>query len=154
MSQHRATIEWTAAVSPDDFRKGRYSREHRWSFDGGVTFGGSSSPTVVPLPWSNPAHVDPEEAFVASIASCHMLTFLYVAAKAGFTITDYRDQAVGEMTRTAAGVPWISRVTLAPVIRYGERQPTADELAHLHHAAHEGCFIANSVKTEIVVATS
>jgi organic hydroperoxide reductase OsmC/OhrA len=152
MSEHRATIEWTAAVSPEEFRKGRYSRAHRWTFDGGLTVDGSSSPTVVPLPWSNPANVDPEEAYVASISSCHMLTFLYVAAKAGFTITAYRDEAVGVMTRTAQGVAWISRVTLAPKISYGDRQPTADELAHLHHAAHEGCFIANSVKTEIVVA--
>jgi organic hydroperoxide reductase OsmC/OhrA len=152
MSEHRATIEWTAAVSPDEFRKGRYSRAHRWTFDGGVTVDGSSSPTVVPLPWSNPAHVDPEEAYVASISSCHMLTFLYVAAKAGFAVTAYRDEAVGVMTRTAQGVAWVSRVTLAPKISYGDREPTADELAHLHHAAHEGCFIANSVKTEIVVA--
>ena len=152
MSEHRATIEWTAAVSPEDFRKGRYSRAHRWTFDGGVTVEGSSSPSVVPLPWSNAANVDPEEAYVASISSCHMLTFLFVAAKAGFTVTAYRDEAVGTMTRTTQGVVWISRVTLAPVIQYGERQPTADELAHLHHAAHDGCFIANSVKTEIVVA--
>ena len=152
MSEHRATIEWTAAVSTDDFRNGRYSRAHRWTFDGGVSVEGSSSPSVVPPPWSNPAHVDPEEAYVASISSCHMLTFLYVAAKAGFTITAYRDEAVGMMTRTAQGVAWVSRVTLAPKISYGDREPTADELAHLHHAAHEGCFIANSVKTEIVVA--
>lgn len=152
MSEHRATIEWAAAVSPDDFRKGRYSRAHRWTFDGGLTVEGSSSPSVVPLPWSNPANVDPEEAYVASISSCHMLTFLFVAAKAGFTITAYRDEAVGVMARTAQGVVWVSRVTLAPRITYGDREPTADELAHLHHAAHEGCFIANSVKTEIVVA--
>ena len=151
MSEHRATIEWTAAVSPEDFRKGRYSRAHRWTFDGGVTVEGSSSPSVVPLPWSNAANVDPEEAYVASISSCHMLTFLFVAAKAGFTVTAYRDEAVGTMTRTAQGVVWISRVTLAPVIQYGERQPTADELAHLHHAAHDGCFIANSVKTTVTV---
>ena len=152
MSEHRATIEWSAAVSPDDFRKGRYSRAHRWSFDGGVTFEGSSSPSVVPAPWSNPAHVDPEEAYVASISSCHMLSFLYVAAKAGFAVTAYRDEAVGVMTKNERGVAWVSRVTLAPRIAYGEREPTPDELAHLHHEAHEACFIANSVKTEIVVA--
>jgi len=151
MSEHRATIEWSAAVPPDDFRRGRYSRAHRWQFDGGAVVDGSSSPSVVPLPWSNPAFVDPEEAFVASIASCHMLTFLYVAAKAGFAVTSYRDEAIGVMTKTAQGVAWVSRVTLAPRITYGDKQPTADELAHLHHAAHEGCFIANSVKTEIVV---
>ncbi len=153
MSEHRATIEWTGDASPADFAKGRYSREHRWTFDGGVVVDGSASPSVVPAPWSNPKHVDPEEGFVASISSCHMLTFLFLAAKAGFTVTRYRDEAVGVMTKTPQGVAWISRVTLAPRITYGgDKQPTADELAHLHHAAHEGCFIANSVKTEIVVA--
>ena len=151
MSEHRATIEWTAAGTPGDFLKLRYSREHRWSFDGGATIEGSSSPSVVPLPWSNPEAVDPEEAFVASISSCHMLTFLFVAGKAGFSVTHYRDEAIGVMTKTN-GVAWISRVTLNPRITYADKQPTADELAHLHHLAHEGCFIANSVKTEIVVA--
>ncbi len=152
MSEHRATIEWDAAVSPEDFRKGRYSRAHRWTFDGGFVVEGSSSPSVVPLPWSNAANVDPEEAYVAALSSCHMLTFLYLAATAGFVVTAYRDAAVGVMTRTAAGVAWVSRVTLAPEITYAEKPPTAEELAHLHHAAHAGCFLANSVKTEIVVA--
>jgi organic hydroperoxide reductase OsmC/OhrA len=153
MSEHRATIEWTGSASPTDFVKGRYSREHRWTFDGGIVVDGSSSPSVVPAPWSNPHHVDPEEAYVASISSCHMLTFLFVAAKAGFAVAHYRDEAVGVMTRTAQGVAWISRVTLSPRITYaGDKQPTPDELARLHHAAHDGCFIASSVKTEIVVA--
>jgi organic hydroperoxide reductase OsmC/OhrA len=152
MSEHRATIEWAAAVAPEDFRRGRYSRAHRWTFDGGAVVEGSSSPSVVPLPWSNAANVDPEEAYVASLSSCHMLTFLYLAAKAGFVVTAYRDAAVGVMTKTAAGVAWISRVTLAPEITYADKQPTADELAKLHHAAHEGCFLASSVKTEIVIA--
>ena len=151
MSEHRATIEWTGTASPGDFHKGRYSREHRWTFDGGIVVDASSSPSVVPAPWSNPRFVDPEESYVASISSCHMLTFLYVAAKAGFAVTHYRDEAVGVMTKTAQGVAWISRVTLAPRITYADKQPTADELAHLHHAAHEGCFIANSVKTEITM---
>jgi len=153
MSEHRATIEWTGTATPGDFAKGRYSREHRWTFDGGLVVEASPSPSVVPAPWSNPKHVDPEESFVASIASCHMLTFLYVASKAGFTVTHYRDEAIGVMTRTAQGVAWISRVALAPQITYaGDKQPAADEVARLHHAAHDGCFIANSVKTEIVVA--
>jgi len=153
MSEHRATIEWTSSAAPGDFVKGRYSREHRWTFDGGVIVEASPSPSVVPAPWSNAKHVDPEESFVASISSCHMLTFLFVAAKAGFVVTHYRDAAVGVMTKTAGGVAWISRVTLAPEITYaGDKQPAPDEVARLHHAAHEGCFIANSVKTEIVVA--
>jgi organic hydroperoxide reductase OsmC/OhrA len=153
MSEHRATIEWTGAASPADFVRGRYSREHRWTFDGGAAVDGSASPSVVPAPWSNPHHVDPEEAYVASISSCHMLTFLYVAAKAGFVVAHYRDEAVGVMTKTAQGVAWISRVTLSPRITYaGDKQPTPDDVARMHHAAHEGCFIASSVKTEIVVA--
>jgi organic hydroperoxide reductase OsmC/OhrA len=155
MADHRATIVWQSAAAPGDFVKGKYSREHTWAFDGGVTVAASPSPSVVPAPWSNPAHVDPEEAFVASIASCHMLTFLYVAAKAGFAVASYRDVAIGVMTKNERGVAWISKVTLAPVIAYaGDRQPSTDELAQLHHAAHDACFIANSVNTEIVVATS
>jgi len=152
MSEYRVTIEWTGHAAPDDFLKGRYSREHRWSFDGGAVVDASASPSVVRTPWSNPSNVDPEEAFVASISSCHMLTFLYLAAKAGFVVASYRDEAVGVMTKTAGGVEWVSHVTLAPRIDYaGDKRPTADELAKLHHAAHHDCFIANSVKTEIVV---
>ncbi|HEX3476991.1 MAG TPA: OsmC family protein [Kofleriaceae bacterium] len=153
MSEHRASIEWAGGATAGDFLKLRYTREHRWTFDGGVEVLASSSPSVVPAPWSNPRGVDPEEAYVAAISSCHMLTFLFVAARAGFAIASYRDDAVGVMTRTPAGVAWISRVTLSPTITYaGDRRPTAEELATLHHAAHEGCFIASSVKTEIVVA--
>ena len=153
MSEHRATIEWAGGATAGDFLKLRFSREHRWTFDGGISVAASAAPSVVPAPWSSPAAVDPEEAFVASIASCHMLTFLFVAARAGVAIASYRDEAVGVMTKTAAGATWVSRVTLSPKITYaGDRQPTAEELAKLHHADHEGCFIANSVKTEIVVA--
>src|SRR5215470_6376579 len=151
MSEYKVTINWKR--NGPDFLKGKYSREHTWTFDGGITVAASSAPSVVPAPWSNPKAVDPEEAFVAAVSSCHMLTFLFVAAKAGFAVASYRDEAVGVMTKTAAGVAWVSRVTLSPKIAYaGDKQPTADELARLHHAAHEGCFIANSVKTEIVVA--
>ena len=153
MSEYRVTLEWTGGAPAGDFLKLRYSREHRWTFDGGIEVPASSSPSVVPVPWSNPRAVDPEEAFVASIASCHMLTFLFVAAKAGFAVASYRDDAVGAMTKTPVGVAWVSRVTLSPKITYaGDRAPSAEELARLHHAAHEECYIANSVKTEIVVA--
>jgi len=155
MADHRATIVWQGTATPADFVKGKYTREHAWTFDGGVTVAASSSPSVVPAPWSNAAHVDPEEAFVASIASCHMLSFLYVAAKAGFAVASYRDEAIGVMTKNVRGVPWVSKTTLAPSIEFaGDRQPSASELAELHHAAHDQCFIANSVNTEIVVATS
>lgn len=148
MSEHKATITWR--MSGGDFLKGRYSREHTWTFDGGVTVPASSSPAAVPVPYSNPANVDPEEAFVASIASCHMLTFLYVAYREGFEVASYEDEAVGVMTKNERGVPWVSAVTLHPKIEYrGERTPTPEQLAKLHHRAHDECFISNSVKTQI-----
>ena|ERR1700690_855637 len=150
MSEYKATIRWKS--TGPDFLKGRYSREHTWTFDGGVVVPASPSPSVVPAPWSNPANVDPEEAFVASIASCHMLTFLYLAGKQGFQIDSYDDEAVGVMTKNETGVPWISRVTLNPKIAYsGARRPAPAEEDRLHHLAHEQCFIANSIKTEVVV---
>lgn len=153
MSEHKAIISWKR-TSPD-FLKGRYSREHTWTFDGGATVQASPSPSVVPVPFSNPAHVDPEEAFVASVSSCHMLTFLYLASKQGFTVDSYDDEAIGGMTKNDRGVPWISVITLHPRIAYGgERRPTAAEEDHLHHGAHEQCFIANSIKTEVKVAGS
>jgi organic hydroperoxide reductase OsmC/OhrA len=152
MSNHIAIISWQD--SGPDFLQGRYARDHAWTFDGGLTLPASSSPHVVKAPYANPAAVDPEEALVASIASCHMLTFLFLASRAGFKVESYRDEAVGTMTKNEKGVPWISTVTLQPAIAYGgERRPTAADAAHLHHQAHEQCFIANSVKTEIVVRT-
>lgn len=148
MSEHRAVVRW--ALAEGDFRKGRYSRAHTWTFDGGVTVPASPSPAVVPPPWCDPAAVDPEEAFVASISSCHMLTFLWLAAKQGLEVTSYVDEAIGTMTKNERRVPWVSRVVLSPKIAWRE-EPSPEVLAHLHHEAHEQCFIANSVKTEIVV---
>jgi organic hydroperoxide reductase OsmC/OhrA len=153
MSEHRAAIRWQR-TSPD-FLKGKYSREHTWSFDGGLTVPASPSPLVVPAPWSNPANVDPEEAFVASVSSCHMLTFLFVAARQGFQVDRYDDEAVGVMTKNEKGVPWLSLVTLCPQIAYsGEKLPTPADEERLHHLAHEQCFIANSIKTEVVVESA
>ncbi|MFO1512582.1 MAG: OsmC family protein [Verrucomicrobiota bacterium] len=150
MSEHEATISWKRTSA--EFLKGRYSREHTWTFDGGHTMPASSSPSVVPAPYSNPANVDPEEAFVASISSCHMLTFLYLASKQGFQVDSYEDAAVGLMTKNERGVPWMSLVTLNPKIVYsGEQLPTPADEEHLHHLAHEQCYIANSVKTEVQV---
>ena len=150
MSEHKATIKWQR--SSPDFLKGKYSREHTWTFDGGVTVPASASPSVVPVPFSNPAHVDPEEAYIASISSCHMLTFLYLASKQGFQIDSYEDEAVGVMTKNENGIPWISLVTLNPKIVYsGGKLPSPADEKNLHHLAHEQCFIANSIKTEIVV---
>jgi len=150
MSEHKAFISWTH--SRGDFLKGTYSREHTWTFDGGLVVPASSSPSAVPIPYSNPANVDPEEAFVASISSCHMLTFLYLASKSKFEVIAYEDQAAGVLTKNEKGHSWVSSVVLTPRITYrGERVPSAEELRQLHHEAHDQCFIANSVKTEITV---
>ncbi len=150
MSEHKAIINWKCA-SPD-FLKGRYSREHTWTFDGGVTIPASPSPLVVPIPYSNPAHVDPEEAFVAAVSSCHMLTYLYLACRQGFQVDSYEDEAIGVMTKNEKGIPWVSLITLYPRIVYsGEKALTSGEEQHLHHVAHEQCFIANSIKTEVIV---
>ena len=150
MSEHRATIRWQR--NGTDFLKGKYSREHTWSFDGGLTVQASSSPSVVPLPFSNPTCVDPEEAFVASISSCHMLTFIWLASKRGFLIEGYTDEAVGTMVKDEKGVSWVGTVSLNPKIDFGgERGLTPQELEHLHHLAHEQCFIANSIKSQVVI---
>ena len=150
MSENKATIKWQR-TSPD-FLKGRYSREHTWTFDGGVTVPASSSPAVVPTPYSNPANVDPEEAFVASLSSCHMLTFLFLAQKQGFQIDAYEDEAVGIVSKNEGGFMWVSTVTLNPKITFsGDKLPTAEDQEKLHHMAHQHCFIANSVKTEVTV---
>jgi organic hydroperoxide reductase OsmC/OhrA len=150
MSEHKATINWTR--TGPDFVKGKYSREHTWRFDGGVVVPASPSPSVVPAPWSNPANVDPEEAFVASVSSCHMLTFLYVASQQGFQVDSYEDNAVGVMTKNERGVPWVSSIALHPKIVYsGDKLPTPADVDRLHHLAHEQCFIANSIKTEVTV---
>lgn len=150
MSTYTARITWKSD-SPETFTKNRYTRGHEWKFDGGVTVPASSSPQVVPR-FSVEAAVDPEEALVASAASCHMLTFLWLAANAGFNIESYEDNAEGLMATTDAGKQWISTITLDPQIAWtGDKIPTAEELAALHHEAHEVCYIANSIKTEVVV---
>ena len=151
MSEHKATISWKRNSS--DFLKGKYAREHTWTFDGGVTVPASSSPSAVPVPYSNPANVDPEEAFVAAVSSCHMLAYLYLAYKEGFQVDSYDDDAVGVMTKNERGVLWVSAVTLHPRISFsGDSRPTAADEERLHHTAHEQCFIANSIKTEVTVA--
>jgi organic hydroperoxide reductase OsmC/OhrA len=150
MSQHKATVTWRH--SGGEFGKGRFSREHTWTFDGGMTVAASSSPAVVPAPLSNPANIDPEEAYVASLSSCHMLTYLFLAYREGLEIVSYEDQAVGTLEKNEAGVPWISTVVLHPRIVYGAaKTPTPADEERLHHAAHQGCFISNSVKTTVTV---
>ena len=153
MAEHIAQLRWTRTGAAADFLKGRYSREHTWTFDGGVTVPASPAPGNVPAGFANPAAVDPEEAFVAAISSCHFLTFVWLAFKAGFVVDSYEDRAVGRMTKNERGVAWVSETTLHPVITYsGEKLPTREDEARLHHGAHDQCFIANSVKTKITVA--
>lgn len=152
--EYRATVSWKREANVK-FTDQRYSRGHTISFDGGITVPGSSSPLSVRLPYSVAEAVDPEEAFVAALSSCHMLTFLYVAAKQAFVIDAYEDDALGVMTKNEAGRMWVSKITLRPAISFsGDKRPSAEDLAHLHHLAHEECYIANSVKSEVVVEGS
>jgi organic hydroperoxide reductase OsmC/OhrA len=150
MAEHRAAIAWRRGEG--DFAKGHYSREHVWRFDGGPEIKASSSPSVVPAPWSSAAAVDPEEAFVASLSACHMLTFIDIARHAGLVVDAYDDAAVGILAKNAQGRRAITAVTLNPRIVFSGRQPTLDELAGFHHRAHEGCFIANSVRSTVTIA--
>lgn len=151
MATYTAKISWESD-SPETFTKNKYTRGHEWAFDGGVTVPASSSPHVVRLPYSVEANVDPEEALVASASSCHMLSFLYVAAKAGFNALSYEDNASGEMATSDAGKEWMAKITLDPsIVWYEDSAPSDERLAELHHEAHEICYIANSLKTEIVV---
>jgi len=151
MSSYTATIRWTRDPGTD-FAKGQYSRAHSWEFDGGLTVPASPSPHIVPAPWNDPAGVDPEEAFVASLSSCHMLFFVDFARRAGFVVDSYVDEAEGVLDKRADGKMWMSRVTLRPRVEFsGANPPTEEELADLHHRAHETCFIANSVTTEVTV---
>jgi organic hydroperoxide reductase OsmC/OhrA len=146
--QYTATILWQRHAG-EAFTDNRYHREHVLRFDGGVEVAGSSSPSVVPLPYSTAAAIDPEEMFVASIASCHMLWFLSLAADAGVVVERYTDNASGVMSKNSERKLWVSQVTLRPqVVLAGG---SAEKISELHHRAHEECFIANSVRTEVLV---
>jgi organic hydroperoxide reductase OsmC/OhrA len=150
MATHTATILWNR--SGPDFLRRQYSREHTWKFDGGQSVPVSPSPSNVPAPWSNPALVDPEEAFVASVSSCHMLWFLHMACDAGLIVDRYEDEAIGTMTKNERGVAWFSRISLRPRVTWGgDKTPTTAEVEQLHHLAHERCFIAASIRSEVVV---
>jgi organic hydroperoxide reductase OsmC/OhrA len=148
MSEYTAQLEWQRGGQ--DFPGNRYSRKHVLRFDGGVELPGSSSPSVVPLPMSDANAVDPEEMFVASLASCHMLWFLSIAAARKFCVDSYVDNASGIMARNADGKTAMTVVTLKPQVKFsGDVQPSVEQIHALHHKAHEECFIANSVKTEV-----
>lgn len=147
---HEARVTWERGDAV--FTDRRYDRAHTWTFDGGVTVPASSSPAVVRPPMSREDAVDPEEAYVAALSSCHMLFFLDFASRAGFVVDRYDDRALGTLEKGADGRAWMSRVALRPAISFsGERKPTAAEIDALHHRAHEACFIANSVRTEVTV---
>ncbi|ODT98305.1 MAG: osmotically inducible protein OsmC [Planctomycetes bacterium SCN 63-9] len=146
MSEHHVTVNWERATP--DFSYDTYNRDHDWTFDAGITVRASAAPAYL----GSESCVDPEEAFVASISSCHMLTFLAIAAKKRYVVDSYNDRAVGILDKDAAGNLAVTKVTLRPEIRFGgEKQPTPDELGQLHEKAHQYCFIANSVKSEVVV---
>ena len=148
MAEYIATVEWRC---DGGFREGRYSRAHSWAFDGGAVVPASASPQVVPAPMSDAAGVDPEEALIASVSSCHMLWFLHFARDSGLDVAAYRDEARGTMGKDERGRTAVTRIVLRPKIDFAGDGPGAEALARLHHEAHEKCFIANSLRTEIVV---
>jgi organic hydroperoxide reductase OsmC/OhrA len=150
MHQYKAQVQWNRDGAR--FVDNRYSRAHQWEFDGGAKIPASASPSIVPLPLSVAENVDPEEALVAAASSCHMLWFLSIAAKRGFLIDQYIDDASGVMEKSQDGKWMMTRIILSPRISFsGERTPSTDELEKLHHDAHEECQIANSLKSEIIV---
>ena len=150
MSTHQATIRWLASPG-EDFAKGQYSRAHSWNFDGLTNVSASASPHVVPMPWANPDAIDPEEAFVASVASCHMLFFLDFARRSGLVVTGYEDEAEGEMHKGSDGRTRITRIALRPRIVFAGEEPDQAVIDELHHKSHEACFIANSITSEVVI---
>jgi organic hydroperoxide reductase OsmC/OhrA len=151
VSTYTATIRWSR-TGDGEFTKGQYSRAHEWAFDGGAVVPAGPSPEIVPDPWGNPAGVDPEEAFVASLSSCHMLFFIDCARRGGWVLDSYVDEAEGVMEKREDGRIAMTRVTLRPRVTWGgERQPDAVSIADLHHRAHDACFIANSVTTKVAI---
>jgi len=136
----------------DAFVDSKYSRSHTWSFDGGIEIPASSSPHVVPVPMSNESAVDPEEAFVAAVSSCHMLWFLSIAAEKNFIVESYEDNAIGVLGKNGEGKLAMTKITLKPKVNFNDTTvPTSEQVDELHRLAHEKCFIANSVKTDITM---
>jgi organic hydroperoxide reductase OsmC/OhrA len=153
VSQHSAIVNWQAA--PGGFKKRRFSRVHQWQFDGGLEVPASASPAVIGKPWSDPAAVDPEEAFVAAIASCHMMSFLYLASELEWEVVSYADHAEGTLAANLQGRQAITAVLLNPAIEFAAgKTPPAAEISTLHEQAHELCFIANSVSTKITIKST
>lgn len=150
MSEHIAVIKWQRNQAK--FVDNKYSREHIWQFDGGAEILASASPNVVSIPYSNPARIDPEEAFVASLSSCHMLWFLSIAAKRKFVVESYIDRAIGVLNKNEKGKLAITKVILRPQVIFAlENLPTVEQIDAIHEEAHDRCFIANSVKTKVII---
>jgi len=150
MAEYVSKIEWQRQTK-EKFIDKKYSRGHQWRFDGGAVVPASASPHIVPLPYSIAENVDPEEAFVASLSSCHMLFFLDIASRESFVVDRYIDNAVGRMEKDSDGKVMITKVTLRPAVAFDKSKlPSREQIENMHHRAHDLCFIANSVKTEVV----
>ena len=150
MSHYQASVNWVN--SGPNFLNGQYSREHKWIFEGGSVIKATAAPDIVPEPWSNPANVDPEAAFVASLSSCHMLFFLSFAARQGILVESYEDHAIGFLETNEQGKKSMTRVILRPSVACSNHStPSQESLRNLHRAAHEHCFIANSVTTDVTI---
>jgi organic hydroperoxide reductase OsmC/OhrA len=148
--EYRATVRWTR--NGEAFTDNKYSRGHVWRFDGGTEVPASSSPSSVKLPYSVAEAVDPEEALVAATSSCHMLFFLFFAAQAGLVVERYEDDAFGTMSKNDKGKLYISRIVLKPAITFaGGKRPTEAEVEAIHHKSHDECYVANSIRAEVVV---
>jgi organic hydroperoxide reductase OsmC/OhrA len=151
MGTYTANVRWEISEG-EDFPTNKYSRAHVWSFDGGAKVSGSAAPGYLPAALIDESAVDPEEALLAAAASCHMLYFLAYAAKAGFSISSYEDNPVGEVEKNEAGDPWVSTIVMRPYAAFtGETLPGAEEIEHLHHKAHKSCIIANSLKSAMTI---
>lgn len=149
MHQYHATVIWSEGQIPVE--TGKYSREHKWIFDNNITIPASSSPLIVPLPYSNENAVDPEESLIASASSCHMLTFLYIAYTQEIYVNKYVDHAVGQMGKNNTGKDFIKNIFLNPEITFKNHIPTSEHLTRIHELAHEDCYIANTIKSEIII---
>lgn len=153
MSDYFATVNWTSR--DEGFLANQYSRAHEWHFDGGAVVAASASPHIVPTPWSSPENVDPEEAFVASLAACHMLFFLSIAANKNLVVQSYSDSACGRMEKNPQGKYAITKVFLRPAVEFAKGSAASEaEVMEIHRLAHDKCFIANSVTAEILIETA
>ncbi|BCL69259.1 peroxiredoxin [Vibrio nigripulchritudo] len=154
MTTHRATVHWQK-LPEQPFTDSQFSRVHTWEFDGGVCIPASPSPEILPPPLSDESAVDPEEAYIATLSSCHMMAFLAIAAKRKYVVEQYRDTAQGVLSENENGKLWVSKVCLCPDVQFsGDKIPSPEQVQKLHKLAHKNCFIANSVKTAIEISSA